>query len=304
MRFPSLFSISLTLKTYIIFLGFVAEAQQVSLIELDRACKKNDIKACDEVVKIQRKEAQKEASAKTSLKNRINCIKKDAEACFSEGFDQDALGNLKEANKFYEKACDLKFARGCNNRGVHAKKAKQMDIAKNFYLEACELGEMKACSALGSIEIRNDDLYEAYKYFTKACEAGTAYGCYNMGWVQAQWQNFKLANQYYQIACKKNFKEACENIEVIAERLQKELAYDVNASPKVSSPVPCEKNLKAEFLPMTKSSAYGGNVADAVNSAITKVNYEIFNRKKECGAKNIRLPASHRLPYTGVEVKD
>ena len=305
------FSSLLSIKFFIIVSAllaytFNANAKEKNLVQLDKACKKDNFKACDKIVKIQKRQAQKEISIQASLENRINCIRNNAEACFNEAFDNDSLGNIKEANKFYEKACSLKLASGCNNRAYHAKKAKQIAIAKEFYLKACDLGEMKACSAIGSIEIRNDDLHEAYKYFAKACDGKAVHGCYNMGWVQAQWQNFKLANHYYQMACKQKFKDACENIEVIADRLQESLAKDYGPEKELNKDVECTKILNADFLPLatnSANSAYGANVSVAVNAAITKVNYSIFNQKKECGAKNIRLPASHRLPYTGVEDK-
>lgn len=292
----------------IFFLGSLCVADQALLRKLNKACKAQDQSACNQIFMIQRRQAQKETSVQDSVQNRIKCNKNDAEACFDEAFDEDALGNLKLANTFYEKACELKLARGCSNRAFRANEAKQNEISEKYYTKACDLNDMKACNVLAMSKIEKDDLYEAYNLYKKACDAKFYLACYNMGWVQAQWQNYKLADQYYQMACKEKIVKACENRETIRPRLLSELGRSeekIKIQDNFSNlDVACEKVLKFDYLSVIPDKPSGVISYDAVNSYLTKANYRLFNRKKECGAKNIRLPASHRLPYTGLEVKD
>jgi tetratricopeptide (TPR) repeat protein len=288
-------------------------AVQVEQLKPDKECTEQDKSACQKATEAQPKLKRTDAIWKTSLQGRINCNKDDAESCFKLGLHEAERGNLTASKKFYEKACQLKHGDACNNRAYQASQENQKDLSKKYYKKACDLGVMLSCNVMAYYEIIKDDLYEAYKLYTKACDAKFYLACYGMGWVQAQWQNFILADQYYQMACKEKIKEACENIEAIAERVQKSLKKNSASEKTPMNDIPCERAVKANFLPLVKTQDFNpyGNAAKAtrsagyaVNSAITQVNYGIFNRKKECGIKNLKLPLSHRLPYTGLEVKD
>jgi len=66
---------------------------------------------------------------------------------------------LKEAFKFYNKACRLKDDVGCKNignlyfygRGVR----KNLRKALTYYKNACELKNKEACDSLTKIELKN-----------------------------------------------------------------------------------------------------------------------------------------------------
>jgi TPR repeat protein len=201
--------------------------------------------------------------------------------------------------KNFIKACNEKNAESCLFLARYYGKELKPIKTIEYYQKACDLNEMRSCNVLGVSQIYNDDLYEARKYFVKACEASFTMGCYNLGWVEAQWQNYVAADKYYKIACDNKLKEACENILVIADFVKEELKKE-KETPVI---VECNKALKTDFIPLAEKpqTSEQAEFYYKIGKVLTKVNYNLFNRKKECGASDIALPAKYRLPYTGIE---
>ncbi len=100
--------------------------------------------------------------------------------------------------------------------------------AKEYFEKACELNYAKGCVNLGSlyeseglvIEEKNPRLKErlekAVQYYSKACDLNYKFGCSWLGAMQYQGKivvkNEKQAMKKFEKACKLGYKEACEMV--------------------------------------------------------------------------------------------
>lgn len=105
--------------------------------------------------------------------------------------------NLKNAIKFYEKACELGEAMACynlaamNEAGVGLEKSYTR--AGRLFQKACELGMAKACSEAGGYfsegKIGETSFAKAHELFEKGCKLDHGAACIGLGDSYWQGQN-------------------------------------------------------------------------------------------------------------------
>ncbi|MGL2411519.1 tetratricopeptide repeat protein [Helicobacter pylori] len=139
-------------------------------------------------------------------------------------------GDSLEAKKYYiqdkeyfEKACNLNYAKGCVSLGglyegknlvigeENPRLKERLKKAIQYYVKACELDNGNAC--LG-ILLRSYDgkvnKQEVFQYLSKACELNSGSGCLMLGGLYRK--DFKKAAQYYSKACDLNDEFGCSTL--------------------------------------------------------------------------------------------
>ncbi len=100
-----------------------------------------------------------------------------------------------QAKEYFEKACELNYAKGCVSLGSlyegeglvigekNPKLKERLKKAVQYYSKACDLKDGEGCFLLGYIYELNGygvvkkDLKKAIQYYVKACELDDAAGC-------------------------------------------------------------------------------------------------------------------------------
>ncbi|GAA9632607.1 Sel1-like repeat protein HcpC [Helicobacter pylori] len=143
-------------------------------------------------------------------------------------------GDSLEAKKYYiqakgyfEKACELNYAKGCVSLGglyegenlvigeKNPRLKERFKKAIQYYVKACELDNGNAC--LG-ILLRSYDgkvnKQEAVQYLSKACESNSGEGCYELGvfYQGEKDKDLKKAVQYYSKACELQNSMGCSSL--------------------------------------------------------------------------------------------
>jgi len=142
------------------------------------------------------------------------CIsEKKAEICNQLGlYYEYKKKDLKKAQEFYQRACDLNNGVGCNNLAtILYKTGKKNDLKKveNLLLKACNLNSMEGCYNLGLIYARQKELKKALPFLKKACNLRYAEACYLAGGIYAKLYQIDLSVLYYKKACIIGYKQAC-----------------------------------------------------------------------------------------------
>ncbi|GAA7323032.1 hypothetical protein ID0642_01150 [Helicobacter pylori] len=101
-----------------------------------------------------------------------------------------------EAKEYFEKACELNYAKGCVNLG------------SLYQGEGLVIGEKNPRL--------KERLKKAVQYYSKACDLNDKFGCSWLGAMQYQGKvvvkNEKQAMKKFEKACKLGYKEACEMV--------------------------------------------------------------------------------------------
>ena len=149
------------------------------------------------------------------------CNLKDGKSCFILGArygEGDGIKkDIKEANKYYQKACDLNNdADGCASLGYNYKYGygitKDLTLANKYNKKACDAGSGRGCNYLG-VNYRDGAGFEknmqnAYSYFKKSCyDYNYARGCTNLGEILCIYGNYTNAKQEAQDALNKAYYE-------------------------------------------------------------------------------------------------
>ncbi|MFP6183677.1 tetratricopeptide repeat protein [Helicobacter pylori] len=90
-----------------------------------------------------------------------------------------------QAEKYFEKACDLKYGGGCFRLGVLYEYGqgveKNLTKAAQLYSKACDLNNSVGCGALGMLyedgQGVGEDLTKAAYFYSKACKLGFQKTC-------------------------------------------------------------------------------------------------------------------------------
>ncbi len=99
--------------------------------------------------------------------------------------------------------------------GVESYKAKDYIQAEKYFEKACELKDGGGCGALGDLyDGVEKNLIKAAQLYTKACELKEGVGCKRLGSLyyhgRGVEKNLTKATQYISKACKLGDQEACE----------------------------------------------------------------------------------------------
>ncbi|WRD10277.1 sel1 repeat family protein [Helicobacter pylori] len=141
-------------------------------------------------------------------------------------FREDSLEAKKyyiQAKEYFEKACNLNYAKGCVSLGglyegenlvigENPRLKERLKKAIQYYSKACELNEMFGClSLVSNSQINKQKLFQ---YLSKACELNSGNGCRFLGDLYRSGdgvkQDSKKATQFYSKACKLGNQETCE----------------------------------------------------------------------------------------------
>ncbi|WRF01685.1 sel1 repeat family protein [Helicobacter pylori] len=138
-------------------------------------------------------------------------------------------GDSLEANKYYiqakeyfEKACNLNYAKGCVSLGglyegenlvigENPRLKERLKKAIQYRVKACELNEKFGCLSLVSNSRINKQ--KLFQYLSKACELNSGSGCailaslYDDGKIVKK--DLRKAAQYYSKACGLNDQDGC-----------------------------------------------------------------------------------------------
>ncbi|WP_341467093.1 tetratricopeptide repeat protein [Helicobacter pylori] len=127
-----------------------------------------------------------------------------------------------QAKGYFEKACNLNYAKGCVSLGglyegenlvigeKNPRLKERLKKAIQYYAKACELDNAGGCVILST---RGDELankQEVFQYLSKACELNSGSGCLMLGGLYEK--DFKKATQYYSKACDLNDKFGCSTL--------------------------------------------------------------------------------------------
>ncbi len=114
-------------------------------------------------------------------------------------FRPDSLEAKKyyiQAKEYFEKACELNYAKGCVNLG------------SLYQGEGLVIGEKNPRL--------KERLEKAVQYYSKACDLNYKFGCSWLGAMQYQGKvvvkNEKQAMKKFEKACKLGYKEVCEMV--------------------------------------------------------------------------------------------
>ncbi|MGL2907890.1 tetratricopeptide repeat protein [Helicobacter pylori] len=132
-----------------------------------------------------------------------------------------------QAKEYFEKACNLNYAKGCVSLGYlyegenlvirrEPRLKKRLEKAIQYYSKACDLKDGEGCFNLGLIYELNGygvvkkDLKKAARYYSKACELDYDGGCV----IFLARKDGELANkqevfQYLSKACELNSGSGC-----------------------------------------------------------------------------------------------
>ncbi|WP_283446627.1 tetratricopeptide repeat protein [Helicobacter pylori] len=135
-----------------------------------------------------------------------------------------------QAKEYFEKACNLNYAKGCVSLGSlyegenlvirrEPRLKKRLEKAIQYYSKACDLKDGEGCFNLGLIYELNGygvvkkDLKKAARYYSKACELDYDGGCV----IFLARKDGELANkqevfQYLSKACDLNDKFGCSRL--------------------------------------------------------------------------------------------
>ncbi|MFB1280699.1 tetratricopeptide repeat protein [Helicobacter pylori] len=99
--------------------------------------------------------------------------------------------------------------------GVKSNKAKDYIQAEKYFEKACDLKYGDECGALGDLyDDVEKNLIKAAQLYTKACELKEGLGCFNLGALyyngKGVEKNLTKADQYISKACKLGDQETCE----------------------------------------------------------------------------------------------
>ncbi|WP_187906545.1 tetratricopeptide repeat protein [Helicobacter pylori] len=126
-----------------------------------------------------------------------------------------------QAKEYFEKACELNYAKGCVSLGglyegenlvigeKNPRLKERLKKAAQYYSKACELDDAGECVILST---RGDELankQEVFQYLSKACELNSGSGCFMLGGLYHDREDLKKAIQYYSKACDLNDKFGC-----------------------------------------------------------------------------------------------
>ncbi|GAA8583339.1 hypothetical protein KYTH42_10270 [Helicobacter pylori] len=126
-----------------------------------------------------------------------------------------------QAKEYFEKACELNYAKGCVSLGGlyegenlvirrEPRLKERLKKAAQYYSKACELDNAGGCVILST---RGDELankQEVFQYLSKACELNSGSGCFMLGGLYRK--DFKKAAQYYSKACDLNDEFGCSTL--------------------------------------------------------------------------------------------
>ncbi len=104
---------------------------------------------------------------------------------FDLGVESYKAKDYIQAEKYFEKACDLKYGGGCFRLGVLYEYGqgveKNLTKAAQFYSKACDLNNGVGCKNLGFLyeygEGVEKDLTKAAYFYSKACKLGSQEAC-------------------------------------------------------------------------------------------------------------------------------
>ncbi|GAA8215063.1 hypothetical protein HpKG25_06910 [Helicobacter pylori] len=131
-----------------------------------------------------------------------------------------------QAKEYFEKACELNYAKGCVNLGSlyqgeglvigekNPRLKERLKKAVQYYSKACDLKDGEGCFLLGYIYELNGygvvkkDLKKAIQYYVKACELDYDGGCLVL-LTRDELANKQEIFQYYSKACDLNDKFVC-----------------------------------------------------------------------------------------------
>src|SRR5262249_6728326 len=120
------------------------------------------------------------------------CTAGYGDACSSRGqMSEDGRGfpkNVREAESYFERGCQLGSGVGCTNAGASALKYHVWEIwnfsrraqAIGYSKKACERGEPIGCSTLASVYEGSDeaaDRAKAQAYYDRSCRLGRELSC-------------------------------------------------------------------------------------------------------------------------------
>ncbi len=129
-----------------------------------------------------------------------------------------------QAKEYFEKACNLNYAKGCVSLGGlydgenlvirrEPRLKKRLEKAIQYYSKACELDYDGGCViflARKDGELANKQ--EVFQYLSKACELNSGSGCFVLGGLYDDREDLKKAIQYYSKACDLNDKFGCSTL--------------------------------------------------------------------------------------------
>ncbi|WP_033619834.1 cysteine-rich Sel1 repeat protein [Helicobacter pylori] len=135
-----------------------------------------------------------------------------------------------QAKGYFEKACNLNYAKGCIELGglyegealvirENPSLKERLKKAVQYYSKACELNSGSGCYILGVFynDRKDKDIKKVVQYFSKACELQNSIACSRLGVMQyvgkGVVKNKKQAMEKFEKACKLGklgHKEACE----------------------------------------------------------------------------------------------
>ncbi len=152
---------------------------------------------------------------------------------FDLGVESNKAKDFSKAKKYFEKACELNYAKGCVSLGglyeseilvigeKNPRLKERLKKAIQYYVKACDLNDKFGCSTLGAMQynigkgvVKNEK--QAMEKFEKACKLGKQEACEMVT---------------YKGLCELGHKEACEifSLEVLCESSDQkacDMSYD------------------------------------------------------------------------------
>ena len=114
-------------------------------------------------------------------------------------------------------------AASCWYLGEHAKNSGNINDALKWYQEACQIDGFTGCSALAKYELENGNREKAIAIYKEMCLLKPRYsrgtdgyaGCYALGKMA---DNPKESAKWFELGCKKRDKSACRELETECEK--------------------------------------------------------------------------------------
>ncbi len=139
------------------------------------------------------------------------------EQYYKEGFKYELVRNLKQAEAYFNEACNLKHTNACYRLGRLRKDQNILKRARDAYAVECRKGLDSSCISLADMMITGEggakDPALATTTLANQCSKGNVNGCYLLAQILEKGQNINRdlpkARKYYLHSCEAGSREGC-----------------------------------------------------------------------------------------------
>jgi uncharacterized protein len=143
----------------------------------------------------------------------IACNNEESKGCNNYAQMSHMLGKMTLADQYFDKGCQFGNTRSCNNRNYVRNTFQEKKAVALKQKQLCDSGDGKACYRLALIADKTKKAsQQSLELFVKSCENQFPAGCNRSGWILQERGQQSQANELFRKACQLFEAKGCSNL--------------------------------------------------------------------------------------------